>query len=65
MTRYGLTILRSIEEWFTQFFKEKCERLLEDEEHIIKLAFREGCWETGQFMTEELADKYYDQKYGI
>jgi len=48
-----------------QFFKEKCERLLEDEEHIIKLAFREGCWETGQFMTEELADKYYDQKYGI
>lgn len=48
-----------------QLFKNKLTAMLEDEEHLIKMAFREGCWETGQYMTEELADKYYDEKYGI
>jgi hypothetical protein len=48
-----------------QLFKDKLTAMLEDEEHLIKMAFREGCWETGQFMTEELADKYYEEKYGI
>jgi hypothetical protein len=48
-----------------QLFKSKLTAMLEDEEHLIKMAFREGCGETGQFMTEELADKYYDEKYGV
>jgi hypothetical protein len=48
-----------------QFFKEKCEQLLEDEEYVIKQAFREGCWKSGHYMTEELADTYYDKTYGI
>jgi hypothetical protein len=48
-----------------QFFKEKLTIMLDDEEHLIKQAFREGCWETGHYMTEDLAELYYEKTYGI
>ena len=48
-----------------QFFKEKLTIMLDDEEHLIKQAFREGCWKTGHYMTEDLADLYYEKTYGI
>ena len=48
-----------------QLFKEKLTILLDDEEAVIKQAYREGCWKCSQYETEELADKYYEQTYGI
>jgi hypothetical protein len=48
-----------------QFFKEKLTIMLDDEEHLIKQAFREGCWKTGHYMTEDLAELYYEKTYGI
>lgn len=48
-----------------QLFKDKLTILLDDEEAVIKQAYREGCWKSGHYMTEELADTYYDKTYGV
>lgn len=48
-----------------QLFKDKLTILLDDEESVIKQAFREGCWKSGQYNTEELAELYYESTYGV